>query len=110
MHKIGSDLFKIDFKVVQSPNYSQPLETTKQMPNPNRIGQRFIEGDRVSKRRIDGFNTNRPKRTGNVVEVVEEMKKIKNKNPFKHYSYKVLWDDLKSPSLHAQQTLQALDD
>ena len=80
------------------------------MPNPNRIGQRFMEGDRVSKRRIDGFNTNRPKRTGNVVEVVEEMKKIKNRNPFKHYSYKVLWDDLKSPSLHAQQTLQALND
>lgn len=81
------------------------------MPNPNRIGQRFVEGDRVLKRRIDNYpSVNRPRRTGNIVEVIEEEKKIKNRSPFKHYSYKVLWDDLKSPSLHAQQTLQALDD
>jgi len=80
------------------------------MPNPNRIGQRFDVGDRVLKRRIEGINTRLPKRTGNVVEVVEEMKKVKNREPFKHYSYKVIWDDLRSPSLHAQQTLRSLDD
>ena len=80
------------------------------MPNPNRVGQRFVEGDRVTKRRIDGFKTRRTPRTGNIVEVIEELKKVKNRSPFTHYSYKVLWDDLKSPSLHAQQTLQAIDD
>jgi len=80
------------------------------MPNPNRVGQRFLEGDRVTKRRIDGFKSRRSPRTGKIVEVIEEEKKVKNRNPFKHYSYKVLWDDLKSPALHAQQTLQALDD
>ena len=80
------------------------------MPNPNRVGQRFDVGDRVLKRRIDGINTRLPKRTGNVVEVVEEMKKVKNRAPFKHYSYKVIWDDLRSPSLHAQQTLRSSDD
>lgn len=74
-----------------------------------RVGQRFAIGERVCKRYRLGDTRTVPPRRGVVKEVVEEEKKMKNRAPFKAYSYRILWDGSRSLSLHAQQALRSLE-
>jgi len=75
----------------------------------NKVGQRFNVGERVCKRYRLGDTRTIPPRRGAVKEVVEEMKKVRNRAPFPTYSYQILWDGSKSLSLHAQQALRSLE-
>ncbi len=68
-----------------------------------RVGQRYHQGDRVKKRTAGG---NKPPRYGTVLEPIEG----KDSRKSKIWYYSVQWDDLKSPAIHAQQSLIPLND
>lgn len=68
------------------------------MPQINRIGQRHKVNDRVKKRSLGG---NKPPRYGTIIEPTIK----KDSRGHQVYYYHVQWDDLQSPSLHAQHVL-----
>ena len=71
--------------------------------NQERVGQRYEKGDRVQKRTAGG---NKPPRVGTIKLATE--KNDSRGHPSWYYS--VLWDGLKSTSIHAQQALIPLND
>ena len=73
------------------------------MPN-KRIGQKYKEGQRVAKK-IASKSLSLPPRVGVVLGV--EIKKDRRGHP--SYYYKIQWEDLKSPALHAQQVLLSVE-
>ena len=70
------------------------------MISSNKVGQKYQLNDRVRKTTVHK-SASLPPRVGVILGV--EVKKDKKKRPT--YYYMVQWDDLKSPSLHAQQVL-----
>jgi hypothetical protein len=79
-------------------NKAQKLLTT--MTYSEKVGQKYQLNDRVRKTSIHK-SASLPTRVGVILGV--EVKKDKKRRP--SYYYMVQWDDLKSPSLHAQQVL-----
>lgn len=69
-----------------------------------RIGQRYKEGQRVAKKTISKSRS-LPPRVGVILGV--EIKKDRRGHP--SYYYKIQWDDLKSPAVHAQQVLLSIE-
>ena len=73
------------------------------MTNAPRIGQRYKEGDRVTKKTVSKSRS-LPTRRGKILEV--EVRKDRRGHP--NYYYSIQWDDLKSPAVHAQHVLLPL--
>ena len=63
-----------------------------------RVGQRYQRGDRVKKRTIGGV---KPPRFGTVLHATTK----NDSRGHQSWYYSVQWDDLKSPSIHAQHAL-----
>ena len=68
------------------------------MVNTTKVGQRFHKGDRVQKRTAGG---NKPPRFGRIVLATEK----NDSRGYPAWYYSVIWDGLKSTSIHAQQAL-----
>ncbi len=64
----------------------------------NRVGQRHQINDRVRKKTLGG---GKPTRYGTIIEPTIKT----DSRGYKVYYYHVQWDDLQSPSLHAQHVL-----
>jgi len=69
----------------------------------SRVGQRFNPDDRVKKQKLGGDNS-LPQRVGTVLEAFAR----KEKRGHTVYYYSVLWDDLKTPSIHGQNVLSLI--
>ena len=73
------------------------------MNQPKRIGQRYQVNDRVKKKIISASRSMAP-RKGRILSVEKKL----NKRGQPSFYYQIQWDDLKSPSLHAQHVLSNL--
>ena len=73
------------------------------MNQQKRIGQRYQVNERVLKKTISASRSMAP-RKGRILSVEKRL----NKRGHVSYYYRIQWDDLKSPSLHAQHVLSSL--
>ena len=73
--------------------------------NQIRIGQRFKKGDRIKKIPLSKSRSFVP-RVGVILDVEEK----KDTRGHPRYYYKIKWDDLKTPAIHAQHVLTPIND
>ena len=69
-----------------------------------RIGQKYQVNDRVLKKTVSASKS-MAARTGKVLAVEQRT----NSRGYSFYYYHIQWDDLKSPSIHAQHVLLKTD-
>ena len=75
------------------------------MPNPNRIGQKYKAGDRIKKIPLSKSRSFAPR-----VGVILDVKINEDSRGYPRYYYQILWDDFKTPVIHAQHVLTPLND
>ena len=73
------------------------------MNQQKRIGQRYQVNERVLKKTISASRSMAP-RKGKILSVEKRLNKLGHVS----YYYRIQWDDLKSPALHAQHVLSSL--
>jgi hypothetical protein len=71
----------------------------------NRIGQRYKAGDRIKKIPLSKSRSFAP-RVGVILDVEER----EDARGHPRYYYKIRWDDLRTPAIHAQHVLIPVND